>query len=389
MQVYAPSGLSTAFLDGRYVNVTGDTMTGALAITLATGNSLVVDTTTLVVDATNNRVGIGTAAPAHPLQVIAANNALSGQLIGAHVYFTHTPAGTSTAQPMAQLLRADIGGAVDLSGVGAYGAYYQILNVSTSTGASALNTLIGFFGDVYNFTTGTVSNLVGAQVRLVNSSTGIITNGQPLNVQSPSIAGGNITTVKGLLINKQFNTNGSSSTTGGYNSYGIDLVTGDQGGNTSGTNTNYGIRITGAGGAAGVAGTVDNYGINLTVPNGSGTNGTVNNYGVRITGNSANGDTNYALYADSTADSYMAGKLGIGTTAPKSKLHIEGASGWIIADEQDTNPTTTELDANDAIAIYTKANKLVIAYNNAGAMTYVTLDLDGSDITWAHGTSAP
>lgn len=50
-------------LDGRYVNVTGDTMTGALNISLASGNSLIVDTTTLVVDASNDRVGIGTAAP--------------------------------------------------------------------------------------------------------------------------------------------------------------------------------------------------------------------------------------------------------------------------------------------------------------------------------------
>lgn len=83
------------------------------------------------------------------------------------------------------------------------------------------------------------------------------------------------------------------------------------------------------------------------------------------------------------------GNVGIGTTLPQSKLHIEGASGWIIADEQDANPTTSELDANDAFAVYTKANKLVFAYNNAGTMTYVTLDLDGSDTTWSHGTSAP
>lgn len=85
----------------------------------------------------------------------------------------------------------------------------------------------------------------------------------------------------------------------------------------------------------------------------------------------------------------VGGNVGIGTIDPKSKLHVEGASGWIIADEQDTDPTTTALDSLDAIAIYAKSNKLVIAYNNAGTITYLTIDLDGSDTTWAHSTTAP
>lgn len=81
--------------------------------------------------------------------------------------------------------------------------------------------------------------------------------------------------------------------------------------------------------------------------------------------------------------------VGIAETAPKSKLHITGASGWIIQDEQDTNPTTTELDADDSIAIYNKADTFVIAYNNGGTMTYITIPLDGSTTTWTHSTSAP
>jgi hypothetical protein len=48
------------------LTVTGLVTAGSATIT----GALTVDTTTLVVDATNNRVGIGTATPAYPLQVV-------------------------------------------------------------------------------------------------------------------------------------------------------------------------------------------------------------------------------------------------------------------------------------------------------------------------------
>lgn len=61
--------------------------------------------------------------------------------------------------------------------------------------------------------------------------------------------------------------------------------------------------------------------------------------------------------------------------------------------ESSTNPSAGDLtsgaNAKDRLAIYMKGDKLVFAYNDSGTVTYVTLDLDGSDITWAHGTSAP
>lgn len=49
-----------------------DNMTGVTSLNIdgATGNTLVVDTDTLVVDATNNRVGIGTAAPDTVLHIV-------------------------------------------------------------------------------------------------------------------------------------------------------------------------------------------------------------------------------------------------------------------------------------------------------------------------------
>jgi len=52
--------------------------TGAVTIPLTTGNSLVVDTDTFVVDATNNRVGIKTTTPGNALSIGAVSSDLSG-----------------------------------------------------------------------------------------------------------------------------------------------------------------------------------------------------------------------------------------------------------------------------------------------------------------------
>lgn len=87
------------------------------------------------------------------------------------------------------------------------------------------------------------------------------------------------------------------------------------------------------------------------------------------------------------------GNVGIGTwaagVAPQSKLHIEGQTGWIIIDEQDTDPTTANLDSQDACAIYMKNNKIVFAINDGGTMRYASLVLTGTGVTWVHNTTAP
>lgn len=64
-------------------------------------------------------------------------------------------------------------------------------------------------------------------------------------------------------------------------------------------------------------------------------------------------------------------------------------NGFIIADEQDADPGTSDLDSLDSVAIYMKNNKFVIAYNNGGTITYITIPMDGSTTTWTHNTSAP
>ncbi len=86
-----------------------------------------------------------------------------------------------------------------------------------------------------------------------------------------------------------------------------------------------------------------------------------------------------------------AGNLGIGTTSPNSILELADSSQntWLTMDEADANPTSTQLDTDDSVSIYNKADKFVIAYNNGGTITYLYIDLDGSDTTWTHTTTAP
>jgi hypothetical protein len=62
-------GYNRSEADAEFVQVTGDTMTGALAV----NGNLTVDTNTLFVNAATNRVGVGTNSPAVPLHVSGAS----------------------------------------------------------------------------------------------------------------------------------------------------------------------------------------------------------------------------------------------------------------------------------------------------------------------------
>lgn len=61
--------------------------------------------------------------------------------------------------------------------------------------------------------------------------------------------------------------------------------------------------------------------------------------------------------------------------------------------ERAADPSAADLtsgaNAKDRIQLYMKSDKFVIAYNDAGTVTFITIPLDGSTTTWTHSTSAP
>jgi hypothetical protein len=108
----------------------------------------------------------------------------------------------------------------------------------------------------------------------------------------------------GLSINSP-TLNGSQLIPSYYGAYILQNATNT--GNTSGTILNEQLKIGGITASAGSGGTMNNYGIYLGQPSGSGA-GTTNNYGLYITGNGG-GTSNYSIYNNSTALSYLTGSL--------------------------------------------------------------------------------
>jgi hypothetical protein len=95
------------------VNVNSATITGA------TGNTLVVDTNVLVVDATNNRVGIGGTIPRSPLDVINGLANVDGESANA-AHFTaanQTGLASNLAVNTNNAQAIDMGGSISLGGL--------------------------------------------------------------------------------------------------------------------------------------------------------------------------------------------------------------------------------------------------------------------------------
>ena len=67
---------------------------------------------------------------------------------------------------------------------------------------------------------------------------------------------------------------------------------------------------------------------------------------------------------------------------PEGELLLRGWTGT-------TTVATGDLASQSDVAFYVKGNKIVIAYNKAGTLRYLTYDMTASAGTWADGTTSP
>lgn len=60
-----------------------------------------------------------------------------------------------------------------------------------------------------------------------------------------------------------------------------------------------------------------------------------------------------------------------------------------VVDLQEITSTPSDPTASNEAKVYLKADKLILAFNDAGTVRYKYLDLTGTGVTWVHTTSAP
>lgn len=238
---------------------------------LLTGN-LIVDTSTLYVDATNNRVGIGTATPA--TQFIIVNGV------------TSTPIGTETLAGI-QEVKTDTSSSdvistfktfTDVNPATSSSAIFSTLfpRMAVPAGAAAVTGSIRVVQAQFdNSSTNTIAEVRGLGANMNNNSTGTITTFRGSNMFMRNIAGGVISTLQAFRSDPGNTSTGSITTAHGFYASNPTVAAGS------------------IGSAAGV--TIEAH-----------TTATNNTNLLLGTGTIPSG--NYAIYSASTNDAYLAGK---------------------------------------------------------------------------------
>lgn len=301
LQVNGDGGIRAAFAQqsdgllrihpGNAISGNGGTTTGALlhvdgvgigasgaAYTLKTNASTsfyVIDQPTLKGDAATITATLGATLRINGAPIAGTNAAITQPValsLGGPLYFDGT---YTSASPIIQVnpssLTAASGAltgfnsnlAVAPSGASSVNvtALSSTLTMTNSQGTSSV--LIGFNNQVGQGSggTGTVSEVRAQMLRILaqGASPGVISNAYNSRAFTPSFGGstGAITNLYGYWVDALCNTNANTSAASGFQTVGVGVTIGNQGGNTSGTNKNYGLYVTGTGGTPS-GGTVDN-----------------------------------------------------------------------------------------------------------------------------------
>jgi hypothetical protein len=342
---------------GSFTNITGsanavisvtDNVNAALRITqLGTGNALLVedsanpDATPFVVDATGN-VGIGETPTA------ATNLYVSKAITGATVSYGMLSSGViqSDVTSNSYYFRTNAqtaASAFTLTAINHYGAAQGTIGAgSTVTNQYGFVASLSLTGATNNY--GFFSSIPAAANRY-----NIYAQGTADNYFAGSVGiGGTPTAATNLYVSKDIT--GSTDSTGVYT---LGIIQSDvtttaayfrtnaqtaASAFTLGTISHYRA----AQGTIGAGSTVTNqYGFITSVT----LTGATNNYG--FFSNIPAAANRYNIYSSGTADNYFAGKVGIGTTAPASSLHVrqdqDGITRTIIQNRNGTGTPISEL----------------------------------------------
>lgn len=252
---------------------------------------------TTAYDQANDRFGVGTATPTSVLHVLSSVTGTTG-----------TPTGVYLAT------------GVTSTGVIGYGTLVEQTLVADTTNS----TLFRVNGTIDPRNGAAASYIGNNSVMTIGGSTGNPVNNAQVyfaKFQTGASYTGALTTVAHFFAGSpQYDGSLKAANFRFFAGGAISNASTSSSGNTSGTIDNSTFYAAAHTAAAGVGGTLNNYGALLNMSTGDGTSGTTNNYGIRITGNTTAGDTNFAVYSDSTCPNHFAGNIGLGTTSFGSSM---------------------------------------------------------------------
>lgn len=292
----------------------------------------------------SGNLGIGTTTPTAPLHVVGAyggNAATMINQLNSGEILTASASGT-TKFIVGNNGQLAIGGSaldanryinLDLSispATTTYGSVNKLVTDTNQVVYSALNDVTS------NANSGTTAALSSSLNRLTNAGSATITTFAATSDYAQNTGFGTITNGYGSL-GRFYNTSTGSATT----SFGAAGQTVNSGGGT--ITTAYGVygvvdsqstgTITKAVGlegrfrAANTSTTTDAIGLDMSGWSKGGSATVTNSYGIKLDTSIDIGTNKWALYSESTSNSYLAGNLGLGTSAPVAPLHVAGAYG--------------------------------------------------------------
>lgn len=356
--------LSRVDKDGKFYGdgsgLTGITATPsgvAGSVQFSNGTILASDNANFFWDDTNNRLGIGTATPASPLELRSTNTSTSSFQFGANVIYTANPSGASTANN-----RAIQGTALTSGSNNITGDVSGLMGYAQHSGTGTVSKLYGGYFGAESYTGNSVGDAAGIKsfVYVDQPTSSIIggdfraSRGSGTSIVTPLTAG-----VRAVAVTQ----NDADVLVG------IDAIAEIYANPADSITSAYAGRFTFSAGATGVVGSA---------------------YGVYL-GDVPTATNSYGLYQAGTDDkNYFAGNVGIGTTTPSNKLEVSGnirqIAGQITSAPYDAL-SGTAFDFNNGNVQYTLANCQAMTLSNmqdGGSYTIVVKGTTSGTCSFTH-----